>query len=104
MAVKRLGRPWEGVKTDRGLGLSRRKFQTPVTKEQCVLEGGFTQKKSYTEVCHGSPVSGYGFGYGSVTVLVTVVNIPPSPLIAQPTGLITCIHRGSVTVCHSCSL
>ncbi len=48
--------------------------------------------------------SGYGFGYGSVTVLVTVANIPPSPLIAQPNGLITCIHRGSVAVCHSCSL
>ncbi len=48
--------------------------------------------------------SGYGFGYGSVTVLVTVAYIPPSPLIAQPNGLIPCIHKGSVVVCHSCSL
>jgi hypothetical protein len=50
------------------------------------------------------PVSGYGFGYGSVTVLVTVANIPPSSLIAQLNGLISCIHKGSVAVCHSCSL
>lgn len=48
--------------------------------------------------------SGYGFGYGSVTVLVTVTNIHPSPLIAQLNGLIAFIHRGSVAVCHSCSL
>jgi hypothetical protein len=48
--------------------------------------------------------SGYGFGYGSVTVMVTVANIPLSPLIAQPNGLIPCIHKGGVAVCHSCSL
>ena len=39
-----------------------------------------------------------------VTVLVTIANVPPSPLIAQPNGLIACIHRGRVAVCHSCSL
>jgi hypothetical protein len=48
--------------------------------------------------------SGYGFGYGSVTVLVTVANIPSSPLIAQPKSLIPCIHKGSVAVRHSYSL
>jgi hypothetical protein len=39
-----------------------------------------------------------------VTVLVTVANIPPSPLIAQLNGLIPSIHQGSVAVCHSWSL
>jgi len=39
-----------------------------------------------------------------VTVLVTVANIPPSLLIAQLNGLIPCIHKGSVAICHSCSL
>ena len=48
--------------------------------------------------------SGYGFGYGPVTVLVTVANVPPSPLIAQPNGLIHSIIKGLVAVCHSCSL
>lgn len=37
-----------------------------------------------------------------VTVLVTIVNVPPSPLIAQPNGLIACIHSVSVAACHSC--
>ena len=48
--------------------------------------------------------SGYGFGPGSVTVLVTIANVPLSPLIAQLNDLIAFIHRGSVVVCHSCSL
>ena len=52
----------------------------------------------------GSYFSGDGFGYGSVTVLVTVANIPPSPLVAKPNGLIPCIHMLSVAVYHSCSL
>jgi hypothetical protein len=50
--------------------------------------------------------SGYGFGHGSVPVLVTVANIPPSPLIAQPKGLSPCIHKVvslSVTPDHSSS-
>ena len=48
--------------------------------------------------------SGYGFGYGSVTVLVTVTNIPPSPLIAMLNGLTTLFIRvlsQSVTPAHS---
>ena len=48
--------------------------------------------------------SGYGFGHGSVPVLVTIANVPPSPLIAQLNGLIAFIHRGSVAVYHSYSL
>ena len=39
-----------------------------------------------------------------VTVLVTVGNMPSSPLIAQTNGLIAFIHRGSGAVFHSCSL
>jgi hypothetical protein len=39
-----------------------------------------------------------------VTVLVTVANMPSSPLIAQTNGLIAFIHRGSGAVCHSYSL
>lgn len=45
--------------------------------------------------------SGYGFGHGSVPVLVTVANIPPSQLISQPKAITTCIHKGNVVVCHS---
>jgi hypothetical protein len=52
----------------------------------------------------GRCISGYGFGHGSVTVLVTIANVPPSPLIAQLNGIIAFIHTGSVAVCHSCSL
>jgi hypothetical protein len=48
--------------------------------------------------------SGYGFGHGSVPVLVTVANMPSSSLIAQTNGLIAFIHRGIGAVCHSCSL
>ena len=55
-------------------------------------------------VISSSYYSGYGFGHGSVTVLVTIANVPPSPLIAQLIGLIAFIHSGNVAVCHSCSL
>jgi hypothetical protein len=66
--------------------------------------GVIYSEKSHAKVCHGSPVSGYGFGHGSVTVLVTIANVPPSPLIAHLNGLIAFIHSGSVAVSHSCSL
>ena len=60
------------------------------------------------QMCYGREpgryISGYGFGHGSVTVLVTNANVPPSPLIAQLNGLIAFIHSGSVAVGHSCSL
>ena len=49
-------------------------------------------------------IFGYGFGHGSVTVLVTIANVPPSPLIAQLNGIIACIHSGIIVVRHSCSL
>jgi hypothetical protein len=48
--------------------------------------------------------SGYGFGPGSVTVLVTIANLLLSPLIAQLNDLIAFIHSGNIAVCHSCSL
>ncbi len=38
-----------------------------------------------------------------VTVLVTVANISPSPLIAQPKGLSLCIHKVVSLSCHSYS-
>ena len=38
-------------------------------------------EKSYTKVCHGFLVSGYGFGYGSVAVLVTIRNMSQSYII-----------------------
>jgi hypothetical protein len=68
------------------------------------IEGVISLENSHRKVCHGSLASGYGFGHGSVTVLVTIANVPPSPLVAQLNGLIAFIHSGSVAVGHSYSL
>ena len=46
LVTARLGHPWGGIKTGRVLGFSRCEFQTPITTEQCVLEGRFTQRKA----------------------------------------------------------
>jgi hypothetical protein len=39
------------------------------------IGGVISSEKSHANVCHGSFVSGYGFGYGSVTVLGTITNL-----------------------------
>jgi len=97
--LERLGRPWEGVKTDCELGYHSANSISLQQRSRGYWRGDLIREKSLKGLSL-LPVS----GYGSITVLVTMANIPPSLLIAQPNGIIPCIHRDSVAVCHSWSL